>query len=66
MSNEIAELSELMECYRRRSKSVHLLPIAAAYADAADQLEEMIAGLKPAPPPAHRTASIASAQSASA
>jgi len=46
MPNEIAELTELMECYRGRSKVVPFRPIAAAYAEAAEDLEEMIAGLK--------------------
>jgi hypothetical protein len=34
-----------MECYRKRSKAVPFRPIATAYADAAKDLEEMIAGL---------------------
>ncbi len=36
------ELRGLMESYRRRSKSIPYQPIAAAYADAADQLEEIM------------------------
>ena len=46
MPENIAELSELMKVYRRRSKAVPFLPVAAAYARAADDLEEMLADLK--------------------
>jgi hypothetical protein len=42
MSDEISELRERMEYYRRRSKSVPFRPIAAAYAEAADQLEDSV------------------------
>jgi CBS domain-containing protein len=42
MPAEITELRELMESYRCRSKSVPFQPIAAAYADVADHLEEII------------------------
>lgn len=38
MSDEIAKLRERMNGYRLRAKSLYK-PIAAAYADAADELE---------------------------
>lgn len=46
MREDIADLSELMEVYRRRSKEVPFQPIAAAYAEAADDLQELLAELK--------------------
>ncbi len=48
MRVDITELSELMEIYRRRSKLVPFQPVAAAYAEAADDLQEMVAELKAA------------------
>jgi hypothetical protein len=51
--SEIAELCELLESYRRKSRSVGWQPLAAAYADAADQIEETIAEMKAAPPTRH-------------
>jgi hypothetical protein len=42
MADTIAELRELMESYRHRSKAVPFRPVADAYAEAADNLEEMI------------------------
>ena len=42
MSDDLAKLRERMDLYRRRSEFVRLRPIAAAYGEAADQLEEMI------------------------
>lgn len=39
MSDQIAELRELIEAYRLKSKSAFFKPIVAAYADAADELE---------------------------
>jgi hypothetical protein len=44
VTHTITELRELMESYRRRSQSEPATPIAAAYAEAADDLEEIIAG----------------------
>lgn len=46
MREDIADLSELMEIYRRRSKAVPFQPVAAAYAEAADDLQEILAELK--------------------
>ncbi len=43
MPDEIAELRERINDYRRRSKSLYK-PIAAAYADAADELEAKLKG----------------------
>jgi hypothetical protein len=48
MPDEITELTELMETYRRRSREMPYRPIAAAYSDAADDIQEMIAGLRAA------------------
>lgn len=45
MPDEITELRKLAEAYRRRSTAAPFNPVAAAYAEAADQLDEMIAGL---------------------
>ena len=45
-SDEIAELTELMECYRDYSEAERPRPIASAYAEAAKDLEEIIARLK--------------------
>jgi cytochrome c551/c552 len=53
---EIADLRELMEAYRRKSRSVGWQPVAAAYADAADQIEETIAEIKAASPPVRHPA----------
>jgi hypothetical protein len=50
MPDEIAELTKLMETYRRRSRDMPYRPIAEAYADAADDIQEMIAGLEAASP----------------
>jgi hypothetical protein len=50
MADEIAELTELMECYRNSSKAASSRPIAVAYKRAAHDLEEMIAGLRAASP----------------
>jgi hypothetical protein len=54
--SEIAELCELLEAYRRKSRSVGWQPLVAAYADAADQIEETIAEMKAASPPARHPA----------
>ena len=42
MADQIAELRDLLDSYRRRSKSVRFTPVATAYAQAADDLEEMV------------------------
>jgi hypothetical protein len=46
MRENIAELTELMEAYRRRSKAVPSRPIAEAYAEAAGDLEDILAARK--------------------
>ena len=46
MRENIAELTELMEAYRRRSKAVPFRPIAEAYAEAAGDLEDILAARK--------------------
>jgi len=49
MPDEIVELRELTGLYRRRSTSP-ITPIADAYAEAADHLEDILAGVRrPAP-----------------
>lgn len=48
MPENVAELTELMEAYRRRSRAVPFRPIAEAYAEAAGDLEEILAGRKAA------------------
>jgi hypothetical protein len=52
MTDQIAELHELMEAYRRRSEIVRFTPVATAYAEAADQLEQVIAEAAGSPPQA--------------
>jgi hypothetical protein len=48
--DDVAELTELMQAYRSRSKAVPFRPIAAAYAEAANDLQELIAGFEPSSP----------------
>ena len=45
MAGQIAEWRELLEAYRRRAECVPFRPVAAAYAEAADELEKRVAGL---------------------
>ena len=45
MPDNLADLSELMESYRRRARAIPFGPISGAYADAADELEAIIAEL---------------------
>jgi hypothetical protein len=42
VSDDVAKLRERIDLYRRKSEFIPLRPIAAAYGDAADQLEDMI------------------------
>jgi hypothetical protein len=46
MPDDIAQLTELMESYRDRSRAIRFRPVSAAYADAANELEEIIAALE--------------------
>lgn len=56
MADKVEELRELMDRYRRKARSVGILPLAAAYDEAADQIEETILRMEVAPQetPFHR------------
>ena len=42
MADQIAGLRDLLDPYRRRCKSLRFTPVAAAYARAANDLEETV------------------------
>jgi hypothetical protein len=56
MADKINELRELMDHYRRKARSVGILPLAAAYGEAADRIEETIVEIGPAKQEASRQA----------
>ena len=56
MADEIDGLRELMDHYRRKAETVGILPLAAAYGEAANQIEEMIVEIGPAKQEAPRQA----------